>query len=82
MYINPQIYQHNTTDCVLQMIPMDVMSNSNMDPYEYYVAVYTGWNAAGGQFHFPFLIKYFSITKTLCIIYFLKFMDTFQFVTF
>ena len=41
---------------MFQLIPLDVIGNSNMDPYEYHVAVYTGWNVGGGEIY-PFSHK-------------------------
>ena len=48
------------------MIPMDVVGNSNMDPYEYHVAVYTGWNAGGGEFYFFLIKQILKYVKSLC----------------
>ena len=49
---------------MFQLIPLDVIGNSNMDPCEYHVAVYTGWNAGGGEM-FLFLVR--ESTRTNCI---------------
>ena len=50
-HIDP--HSNHALNILLQLVPLDVKANSCLDPFQYYVAVYTGWNSNAGKTNTP-----------------------------